>query len=205
MFVSSLPKVRRQKKYGAGFTAGGLLYDEFVSVLPLLNPVVMTDRLMAEVGENRYMAIRTVGARKRVLREMLRRMNEVDQDFWQHFLNWNEGERKLALYFLCLNTYSIVFELHWELARKKWATGSTMSAFDVQMFLEQVQSRRGNDVGNWSALTLNKINQQFRKALRDCGLLKGDLLNQPERVSPDFWSYFERGEYRWFLEACFIF
>ena len=52
--------------------------------------------------------------------------------------------------------------------------------------------------------TLEKINVQYRKAIKDVGLYDGSHLIQPFKISPSFWQYFVDINERWFLAACFI-
>lgn len=196
--------MRGTQHFDTSFTAGGILFNEFEAILPLLTPSSDLKALKREVLENKYISIKTLGARKRVVPQLIKRIQYAPSNFWEFYTNCQEQERKLSLYFLCLKTYPIVFALHWEVARLKWANGSPLDAYAVQMYLDQLQTTQ-HEVANWSPATLSKINTQFRGALKNCGLLnKKHILQRPKGISEWFWNYFRQTDEAWFITACFI-
>ena len=94
-------------------------------------------------------------------------------------------------------------DIHIEVALKKFKTGNTMNAYDVQMRMDEIASK-DDYVSQWSTSTLEKLNVQYRKAIKDAGLYDGIHLIRPFKVSPTFWRYFEEINEGWFITACFI-
>ena len=78
-----------------------------------------------------------------------------------------------------------------------------MNAYDVQMRMDEIASKDYH-VSQWSNSTIEKINVQYRKAIKDVGLYDGYNLIQPLKISPTFWQYFEDIQEGWFVTACFI-
>ena len=110
---------------------------------------------------------------------------------------------KFGLLYLCFKTYPLILDIHIEVALKKFKIGNIMNAYDVQMRLDEIASKDGN-VSKWSSSTLEKINVQYRKAIKDVGLYDGKNLIRPIKISQSFWQYFEDLNENWFLTTCFI-
>ena len=191
-----------RKKYDANFTAGGLLFKEFTSIASILTCNNFIDQIHEECKLNLLLGIQTESARKRVISEIKRRYEIVDESFWEWFSNIIEKEQKLALFYVCLKTYSIVLDLHLEVALKKFRTGSNLDSYSVQMRIHELAATN-EEIGDWSTSTLDKINSQYRTTLKDCGLLNGETLLPQSNISDLFWGYFEDIEQGWFKEMCF--
>ena len=123
--------------------------------------------------------------------------------FWNYFFQWNQQEMKFGLLYLCFKTYPLVLDIHIEVTLKKFKTGNTMVAYDIQMRLDEIASKDDN-VFLWSNSTLVKINAQYRNAIKDVGIYDSLHLIQPHKISQTFWQYFENINESWFLTACFI-
>ena len=170
---------------------------------PILLGTDFESKVQEEENNNNVIGIATLSARKRIISEIKRRNSVAPVGFWNHFFQWNLQEMKFGLLYLCFKTYPLVLDLHIEVAFKKFKTGNTMNAYDVQMRLDEISSKDIH-VSEWSSSTLEKINVQYRKALKDVGLYDGNNLIRPLKISPTFWHYFEDIHDGWFLTACFI-
>lgn len=192
----------KNKKYDANFTAGGLLFREFSAITSILTEDNFMEKLEEEREKNSNLGIPTESARKRVISELKRRYEIVPRTFWNWYLTISEVEQKLALLFICLKTYPIVLDLQIEVALKKYRTGDSLDAYAVQMRIDEL-SATDEEVDCWSESTLNKINSQYRTTLKECGLLKGDVLSSPINIPESFWDYFDSVGEGWFKEMCF--
>lgn len=192
----------KNKKYDTNFTAGGLLFNEFIALEVLLLSENFEQRISIEEEQNNVMGIATNSARKRIISEIKRRYSLAPDDFWSHFFGWNEDEQKLALFYLCLKTYPVVLDLHYEVTIKKFKSGNKLDAYDLQMRLDELASN-DKDIAKWSESTFNKINIQYRKALKDAGLFDGEKPTNISKVNDHFWNFFNDINEPWFLEACF--
>ena len=191
-----------KSKYDANFTAGGLLFNEFMALEVLLLSENFEQGIAIEEEQNNVIGIATNSARKRIISEIKRRYNVAPNDFWIHFFGWNENEKKLALFYLCLKTYPLIFDIHFEVTLKKFKLGVPLNTYDIQMQIDEIASS-DEDVVSWSDSTLKKINIQYRKALKDVGLWNGERLLEATNASSQFWSYFEDHQEAWFLTASF--
>jgi len=193
----------KQQKYDANFTAGGIFFNEFSNLKPYLLEEDFEEIVNNDVEVNKILAITTLSARKRIVSEIIRRHKVMPYDFWRFFQDLNESESKLALLFVCLKTYPIVFDLHFLVTLKKQKLGMELTEYDIQMRLDELSST-SVDVESWSETTIKKINTQYRKALKDAGLYNKKNVHKPENVNPTFWAYFKENDEIWFLDACFI-
>lgn len=193
----------KNTKYDANFTAGGLLFTEFKSLESIMLSDDFIEQIKIEEDENNLMAVATNSARKRIISEIKRRYDKVSLEFWKEFFKWNENEQKLATFYLCLKTYPIVFDLHFQVTINKQKLGTELTDYDIQMRLDELSST-SEDVENWSVTTIKKINTQYRTAIKDAGLYTKKKLHKPININPIFWSYFKENDESWFLEACFI-
>ena len=191
-----------KSKYDANFTAGGILFNEFTALENMLLSENFEKRITIEEEQNNVIGIATNSARKRIISEIKRRYNVVPNDFWIHFFEWNENEQKLALFYLCLKTYPLIFDIHFEVTLKKFKVGNPIDAYDIQMQIDEIASS-DEDVATWSDSTYKKINVQYRKALKDVGLWNGERLIKTTNEGSLFWNYFEDHQEAWFLSACF--
>jgi hypothetical protein len=191
------------KKYDANFTAGGILFNEFKSLENILIGGEFAEKIQQEEESNSVIGIATMSARKRIISEIKRRYSVAPIGFWSYFFQWSQQEMKFGLLYLCFKTYPLVLDIHIEVALKKFKTGNTMTPYDVQMRMDEIASK-DDYVAQWSNSTLEKINVQYRKAIKDVGLYDGSNLIRPLKISPTFWHYFEDIDEGWFLSACFM-
>lgn len=193
----------KQHPYSSAFTASALLFNEFSKVKENILADDFNRQMKAEVSENIRMGIKSQSARKRISQEMIKRFESAPAGFWPFFFERNEEEQKLALFFLCLKTYSLMLDYHLEVALKRWKTRSEqLGTFDLQMRLDEISSKHP-DVDAWSESTKTKTITVYLRTLSEAGLLKNGKLQKPIRVNPDFWEYFIKNDESWFLESCF--
>jgi len=195
--------MKKKSNFDANLTAGGLLYAEFDRILHLIDKIDFLEEMKNESKENNSIGIDIEASRKRIISEMVRRYHQAPQGFWEHYIHWNEWERKLALYYLCLKTYPLLYDIHFEVVQKKYKLGLTLNDYDIQMRFDELASL-DSDFGNWAEITLYKLNSQIRTILKDSGIYDGQNLKKPNAVGLDFQHYFKKNNEPWFLDAVFI-
>ncbi|GGF79121.1 BrxA family protein [Wenyingzhuangia marina] len=188
--------------FDANFTAGGIFFNEFSSLRAYLLHEDFIELLKSDIEENKILSVNTLSARKRIVSEIIRRYKTMPQGFWEFFQNLNTQETKLALFYVCLKTYPIVLDLHFNTTVRMQKLGEFIDDYKIQMRLDELTTT-SEEVASWSASTLKKINTQYRKALKDAELLKDKQLIKPYGVSESFWTYFNANNESWFIEACF--
>lgn len=203
MISINVMPINNLNKYDANFTAGGLLHHEFFALKEILLSEKFDEMIKIEEEQNNLLGVATNSARKRIISEIKRRYSNTSSNFWHNFFQWNEVEQKLALFFLCLQTYPLIFDIHFEVTLKKYKTGNKLEAYDIQMRMDEIASN-DEEVSKWSDSTLKKINVQYRKAIKDVGLYTGTYLKSESKARSFFWEYFKKNNEYWFLEACFL-
>lgn len=191
-----------EKKYNTNFTAGGLLHNEFVVLKDIILLDGFDNEFAIEIEENNLMGIDTRASRKRISQEIIRRRGSAPRNFWIFFYDLNEREQKLGLFYIALKTYQILFDIHLDLAVKKFKTTRVLTSYDITMRLDEIASN-DNFVGSWSQSTLEKLNARYRRALEETGLYDGEQLIRSSVVNNEFWNYFKSNGDNWFLTACF--
>ncbi len=190
-------------EYNSSFTAGGLLYQEFIALESIINDIHFPDLIDKEEQENQFIAIKTLSARKRIIPQIKLRVKTVHPNFWNEFYTWTEKEQKLGLFYVILKTYRLIFEIHWEVTLKKFKTGDLLEPYSIKMFIDELSSKN-EEIANWSEKTIDKVNSRYRKALNDAGLMNNKRLIIPQGIQENFWNYFKINNENWFLEACFM-
>lgn len=191
-------------KYSASFTAGSLFVNEFSALGHWLIDEHRFVLLNNEIKQNNLLSIKSETARKRVVSEIKKRIQAVDDTFWPFFLNCTEPEKRLALFYLCLKTYPLVFDLHFEVVVKRWRIlEREISAYEVQMRMDELASYN-DSINEWSSETRQKLITVFLRMLREAKLLNQNTLMKPTVTNADFWYYFIQQGDEWFLDACFL-
>ena len=114
----------------------------------------------------------------------------------------DEDDRRIALLFVILKTYKILFDFQINVAIKKWNSVSrTIDLQDLAMEMNEIAAK-DEFVDSWSESTKTKVASAYLSMLRKCGMMdrEGNLV-QLKPSNADF--YIRIGE-PWFLEACFL-
>ena len=122
--------------------------------------------------------------------------------FWEDYQAMNEDDRRIALLFVILKTYKILFDFQINVAIKKWNSVSrTIDLQDLAMEMNEIAAK-DEFVDSWSESTKTKVASAYLSMLRKCGMMnrEGNLV-QLKPSNADF--YIRIGE-PWFLEACFL-
>jgi hypothetical protein len=194
---------KTKSPYSAAFTAGGILYREINAVLPLIMQKNKVELLNKEKLENKYLSINSEASRKRVLQEIIKRVQLVNDDFWQLYINVAPNQQRLMLFFLCLDTYTIIKVFHFDVTLPKWrALSRTVDLFEYKMKLDEIAACN-DDVDSWTNNTKQKVLTVNIRMLNEAGFVLHSQLVRPF-VSPELASYVIQKEKAWFLEACFL-
>lgn len=181
------------------------MFDETIVVVRMLladNSDKTIVRLREDVG---LLKIRSAKSRTTVTREIVKRFNAMPTAFWTTFLTLPEPEQRLALFFVLLKTYPLLFHLQTSLALPKYGSiDRQLSSRDVLLALEELGAADPL-VDSWTDLSKQKIASTFVTMLRQAGLIdpqSGELA--PAQVSDDAFIPYVRSGELWFLQVCFL-
>jgi hypothetical protein len=192
----------RNLKYNGTFSANGILFNETLRLVKILEGENVFDALAKEVRENQLLQINSETTRGRVIREIKKRNKYAGNNFWEFFGQRTENEQRLLFFYLCLKTYRILFDLHFKVTVKRFHIDATLpETFYYKMAVDELASENPV-VAGWSETTLTKTFSNYRSLLRISGLLSGDRLCLPD-VHQQFWDQFRARNEFWFMEACF--
>lgn len=193
---------RGNSPYSAAITGGGFLFEETDALLPLLKSSDRDTLIRDELVNNRILHINAEKSRGKAILEIERRFDVMPPAFWDDYQSMNDDDRKIALFFVILKTYKILFDFQINVAIKKWNSVSrTIDLQDLAMEMNEI-SAKDEFVDSWSESTKSKVASAYLSMLRKCGMMdrEGQLV-QLKPTNADF--YIRIGEL-WFLEACFL-
>lgn len=193
---------RGNSPYSAAITGGGFLFEETDALLPLLKSPDRDTLIKDELVNNRILHINAEKSRSKAILEIKRRFDVMPPAFWDDYQSMNDDDRKIALFFVILKTYKILFDFQINVAIKKWNSVSrTIDLQDLAMEMNEI-SAKDEFVDSWSESTKSKVASAYLSMLRKCGMMdrEGQLV-QLKPTNADF--YIRIGEL-WFLEACFL-
>lgn len=188
--------------YTAAITGGGFLYEETCILLPLLQSDNREALLKDEALNNRLLHINSETSRKRNISEISRRYDTMSPKFWMDFLEMNEDDQKVALFFVMLKTYKICFDFHINVTMRKWYSISKKVEHDDLMMEFNEIAAKDEFVDSWSEATKKRVASAYLTILRKINMIQSD--NSLIAINCSNWQYYiEMGEI-WFLEACLL-
>lgn len=194
--------MRTPSPYSASITGGGFLFNETNALLPLLLDENATALIKEEVLNNNILHINSEKSRKRNVAEIKRRFEALPRTFWYDYMEMSEENKRIALFFVLLKTYKILFDFHANVAMRRWRSASQdISIEDLMMEFNSI-SAKDEFVDSWSNATKKKVASGYLSILRHANMLDSEGRLQALRPKNiDF--YFEIGE-PWFLDACLL-
>ena len=195
----------KSSPYTSAFTACSFLYSDFNNVLPILKSENSDVLLKEEVVNRNFLKVNNETSAKRILHEFKRRYLSVPKVFWDWYETLDETAQKVALLYVIIKTYKLIFDFHIHVTIKKWnSVDHTLTADDLHLELLDI-SARDEFVDSWSDVTKKKIMSSYLTILRQAEMLDvktNDL--RPIRLLPnEYYYYIESGE-TWFLDACLL-
>lgn len=198
-------QLSKKSPYSASFTAASLAHSEMNAVLPyLLNDSSQETVKMIENSID-ILPIQSVSARERVTLEMVKRFKSVSRSFWDDYQAFPMPQQKIALFYVILKTYRLLFEFQLNVATKRFnSANNTLRPDDLWIEFYNIASR-DSFVDSWTEKTKNKAISVYLTMLRQTGLLdpETDRLQRIDIAQEAYVPFVQLGEL-WFLQACFI-
>ena len=100
------------------------MLDEITACLPLFMDENREDLISREISEGNILQMKSLQTRRRAFSEFKRRYASVPEKFWQRYQNMDKPQQQVAMFFVCLKAYRILFDLHINVALKKWSSAN---------------------------------------------------------------------------------
>jgi hypothetical protein len=195
---------KKHSRYSASFTAGSLLHKETSALLRLFRSENAEQAIREEIKKNEFLHINSESARKRIVFEIIKRTQTISDSFWTFYADSTGDEQKVLLFFLCLKTYPLMFDFHFNVTLKQWNTSShTIEPYYYQMELEEIAAK-DEIVDNWADITKRKTISVYLRILKELKLLDNINLLHPLKLEDKFWQFFVLVKELWFLDACLL-
>lgn len=188
--------------YTAALTGAGFLQDEMTAILPMLMSPEADTLLEDEKRYNRVLHINAETSRKKAIGEFKRRYKSVPPGFWHDFLNLSREDQTVALFFVMLKTYKILFDFHVNVTMRKWnSVVRQVELSDLMIELYEIAARDAF-VDTWSDATKKKVAGSYLTILKKVGMV--DYQGALQTLSCGNIDYYLRIGEPWFLEACLL-
>ena len=198
-------QLAKNSPYSASFTAAALMHSEMNAVLPYLLQDGSAETIQIIENSVDILPIKSASARYRVTHEMAKRFNAVPRAFWVDYQTFPEAQQRLALFYVILKTYRLLYEFQLNVAVKRFnSANNTLQIDDLWMEFYDIASR-DPFVESWTEKTKKKAIQSYLTMLRQTGLLdpETDHLQRIDIPQTAYIPFVQLGEL-WFLQACFL-
>lgn len=191
--------------YSASFTGATMMFDEMNVVVEMLLEDNSPETIKKLKSDSQYLQVNSTTGRHRVTSELVKRFNAVPVSFWERYIGLGEAQKRLALLFVILKTYRLLFEFQVNFAIEKYnSIDRTINRNDVLTAMSEVASR-DEFVDSWTQKTRERASTHYVTMLRQGGLvdeISGEL-KCPDVSDEDFVYYVKTGDI-WFLQSCFL-
>lgn len=191
--------------YSASFTGATMMYSEMNVIVRMLLDNDSAETVRKLKTDAQYLLIKSSTSRERVTIELVKRYRTMPVSFWKEYLTLNEKQQRLALFFVILKTYSILFEFQVNLAIPKYnSIDRVLTKNDAYAALSEIATR-DEFVDSWTAETRDRVASHYVTMVKQAGLSdeKTGELKTPDVEDRDWVSYIKTGDV-WFLQACFL-
>lgn len=195
----------KKSHYTISFSIGGLLHREISAALPLFVSEHSKELVIEEIKQNNVLRINSESARKRIVGEIRKRYITQDKEFWQLYQECGEETQKILLFYVCLKTYKLVFDFHFNVTLPIW--NSSNRIVDSYLYKMELDEIGGKDqfVFDLSDVSKKKAITSYQRMLRELGILD-TVSNQLKSLTPssDVLNYIVKSREIWFLDACLL-
>ena len=191
--------------YSASFTGAAILFSDMNVAVRMLLEDDSPETIKTLKTDASYIQIKSETARRRVTAEFVKRFRAVPKSFWTRYVELPENEQRLALLYVVLKTYQLLFEFQINLAIPKYnSPDRVLTKNEVSMALNEIASK-DEFVDSWSAETRDRASSQYLTILRQSGLVSESTgeLQSPNLPDEALLWYVQSGEV-WFLQASFF-
>lgn len=198
-------KRKNTSPYSASITGCGFMYEEMRALLPILMSKDRDSLLKQEVRTGDHLMMSGERTRSRAIPEFQKRYNAVPKSFWSWYLTLNDQSQRVAMFYVLLKTYKIVFDLHINVVLEHWrGVDQRATKNDFMMEFNEIAAQ-DEYVESWSDKTKGKISSTVCSILRKVGLMNPKNFDLKEINFDDIdSSYYIQNNELWFLEACFL-
>ena len=197
---------KNNSPYSAAITGCAMLYYEFGRILPTLLSEDREQLLKDEIENNQVLQINSRKARRTFVLEFKRRFASVPIHLWQSWQEWSEEGQRAGLFYAILKTYRLVFDVHFNVAVRRWnSVDCHLDKSDIMMEFNEI-SAHDEFVDSWSENTKSRCASHYLTILRQTGLLT-EKTNELQSIHPSSseLEYYIRSGEEWFLEACLLY
>jgi Putative inner membrane protein (DUF1819). len=195
----------KKSPYSASFTAAALMHGEMNALLPYLLKDGLSETIKIIENSVEILPIKSAAARYRIANEMVKRFKAVPQSFWVDYQMLPEHQQKLALFYVILKTYRLLYEFQLNVAVKRFnSANNSLQIDDLWMEFYNIAAR-DPFVESWTERTKKTCIQSYLTMLRQVGLLDPETskLQRIDIAQEAYIPFAQLGEL-WFLQACFI-
>ena len=185
------------QEYSSGFTSERLLKNEMTQVISLYLLGKTKDEIRDVVIDENSFNMRSVASIKESLSKINRRINYIDRNLMQIYVNNNSNDSVIILLYTFLSSFRIAREFVTEVIYHSWFNHKKIvTVADINCFFEE-KSQQSEVVSKWTESTSKKIKNRVLEFCTQCGILekqKGEFNIRPLQISPELRNYLKKNE-----------
>jgi bacteriophage exclusion system BrxA-like protein len=173
-----------EKKYKMSFTAGGILYQESITLAALYYEQKDWSLIHNQVLEQNLLQTRTQNSAKRVLREITQRLKLLTDYEIQLLVNGSRHEQNQILWYAICQLYQFIHDFAVEVIREKFLQMNLKLTQDDYAVFFNHKAEWHEELEKLKNSTQNKLRQVLFKMLREADLLSTSGMINPCLLTP---------------------
>lgn len=170
--------------YRMSFTSGGLYLNECVVVATSYLTTKDWDLTVSELLGGDVLSLPKAKSKRRILREIVVRLETLDEDELEFLVNSHRQEQALLLWLSLCRGYRLIREIAVEVVRERYlAYRLELQASDFDLFVDR-KAEWDETLESISSSTRERFRQTLFKTMREAGILSEDHRIQTTYVTP---------------------
>lgn len=188
------------QEYSSGFTSERLIKNEMTVVINLYLQGMRKDEIRDVVIDENLFNMRSVAAIKENLSKINRRINYIDENLMQIYINNNSNDSMVILFYTFLSSFRIAREFVIEVVYHNWINHKKIvTPADINCYFEE-KAEQSDVVSKWTEGTSKRIKNRVLEFCTKCGIMekqKDEFNIKPLQISPELRNYIkDNDEYK---------
>jgi hypothetical protein len=166
------------------FTAGALLHQESLTVAKLFDALGDWDAVRQRVLDDNLLRMRTLGASKRIFREVSSRLKQLTSDQLALLRTGTHQEQSHLLWLAICKRYRFIYDFAVEVVREKFVRLDFDLSYDAYDVFFNNKAEWHPEVEGVAESTRKKLRQVLFKMMREANLLTTDDRILPAMLTP---------------------
>ena len=180
---------------------GGLMIEDSIRIFKFIHGV--ESNLVSDSDIELILPVKSESSRKRIFQEIKRRYSVLDQKIVDYFVDAEQNNQSVILFYAALKSYKLLSDIVFELLIPKFSKGEgIVDKMDILSFLDTKEEEQSH-IENWSIRTRKNMAGVMLMMLKEAKIQNKKQIS-PIMASDELWVLFASvGDY-WMLEAALM-